>query len=219
MRKPRVIRRPPFGVRNRNDDDSMIMRQAEITRNTLETQVTVRLNLDGTGQVRFATGVPFLEHMLDQVARHGMIDLDIAAHGDLHIDAHHTVEDIGITLGQALSQALGGKQGIRRYGHAYVPLDEALSRVVIDLSGRPGLSFDVDFTRATIGAFDVDLMREFFQGLVNHASMTLHVDNLRGENAHHQAETVFKAFGRALRMAVEADPRAAGSVPSTKGAL
>ena len=197
----------------------MIMRQAEITRNTLETQVTVRLNLDGTGQGRFATGVPFLEHMLDQVARHGMIDLDIAAHGDLHIDAHHTVEDIGITLGQALSQALGGKQGIRRYGHAYVPLDEALSRVVIDLSGRPGLSFDVDFTRATIGAFDVDLMREFFQGLVNHASMTLHVDNLRGENAHHQAETVFKAFGRALRMAVEADPRAAGSVPSTKGAL
>lgn len=197
----------------------MIMRQAEITRNTLETQVTVRLNLDGTGQGRFATGVPFLEHMLDQVARHGMIDLDITAHGDLHIDAHHTVEDIGITLGQALSQALGGKQGIRRYGHAYVPLDEALSRVVIDLSGRPGLSFDVDFTRATIGAFDVDLVREFFQGLVNHASMTLHVDNLRGENAHHQAETVFKAFGRALRMAVEADPRAAGSVPSTKGAL
>lgn len=195
------------------------MRQAEINRNTLETQVTVRLNLDGTGQGRFATGVPFLEHMLDQVARHGMIDLDIAAHGDLHIDAHHTVEDIGITLGQALSQALGGKQGIRRYGHAYVPLDEALSRVVIDLSGRPGLSFDVDFTRATIGTFDVDLVREFFQGLVNHASMTLHVDNLRGENAHHQAETVFKAFGRALRMAVEADPRAAGSVPSTKGAL
>lgn len=195
------------------------MRQAEINRNTLETQVTVRLNLDGTGQGRFATGVPFLEHMLDQVARHGMVDLDIAAHGDLHIDAHHTVEDIGITLGQALSQALGGKQGIRRYGHAYVPLDEALSRVVIDLSGRPGLSFDVDFTRATIGTFDVDLVREFFQGLVNHASMTLHVDNLRGENAHHQAETVFKAFGRALRMAVEADPRAAGSVPSTKGAL
>ena len=219
MRKPRVIRRPPFGVRNRNDDDSMIMRQAEITRNTLETQVTVRLNLDGTGQGRFATGVPFLEHMLDQVARHGMIDLDITAHGDLHIDAHHTVEDIGITLGQALSQALGGKQGIRRYGHAYVPLDEALSRVVIGLSGRPGLSFSVDVTRATIGAFDVDLVREFFQGLVNHASMTLHVDNLRGENAHHQAETVFKAFGRALRMAVEADPRAAGSVPSTKGAL
>ena len=195
------------------------MRQAEINRNTLETQVTVRLNLDGTGQGRFATGVPFLEHMLDQVARHGMIDLDIAAHGDLHIDAHHTVEDIGITLGQALSQALGGKQGIRRYGHAYVPLDEALSRVVIDLSGRPGLSFNVDFTRATIGTFDVDLVREFFQGLVNHALMTLHVDTLRGDNAHHQAETVFKAFGRALRMAVEADPRAAGSVPSTKGAL
>ena len=195
------------------------MRQAEITRNTLETRVTVRLNLDGKGQNRFATGVPFLDHMLEQVARHGMIDLDVDAQGDLHIDAHHTVEDIGITIGQALVQALGSKQGIRRYGHAYVPLDEALSRVVIDLSGRPGLSFNVDFKRAMIGAFDVDLVGEFFQGLVNHALMTLHVDNLRGENAHHQAETVFKAFGRALRMAVEADPRAAGSIPSTKGAL
>ncbi len=195
------------------------MRQAEITRNTLETQVTVRLNLDGTGQNRFATGVPFLDHMLEQVARHGMIDLDVEAQGDLHIDAHHTVEDIGITIGQALVQALGSKQGIRRYGHAYVPLDEALSRVVIDLSGRPGLSFNVDFKRAMIGAFDVDLVGEFFQGLVNHALMTLHIDNLRGENAHHQAETVFKAFGRALRMAVETDSRAAGSIPSTKGTL
>ncbi|MFB0935716.1 MAG: imidazoleglycerol-phosphate dehydratase HisB [Propionivibrio sp.] len=195
------------------------MRQAEITRNTLETQVTVRLNLDGTGQNRFATGVPFLDHMLEQVARHGMIDLDVEAQGDLHIDAHHTVEDVGITIGQALVQALGSKQGIRRYGHAYVPLDEALSRVVVDLSGRPGLSFNVDFKRAMIGAFDVDLVGEFFQGLVNHALMTLHVDNLRGENAHHQAETVFKAFGRALRMAVETDPRAAGSIPSTKGTL
>lgn len=195
------------------------MRQAEITRNTLETQVTVRLNLDGTGQNHFATGVPFLDHMLEQVARHGMIDLDVEAQGDLHIDAHHTVEDVGITIGQALVQALGSKQGIRRYGHAYVPLDEALSRVVVDLSGRPGLSFNVDFKRAMIGAFDVDLVGEFFQGLVNHALMTLHVDNLRGENAHHQAETVFKAFGRALRMAIETDPRAAGSIPSTKGTL
>ena len=195
------------------------MRQAEITRNTLETQVAVRLNLDGTGQNRFATGVPFLDHMLEQVARHGMIDLDVEAQGDLHIDAHHTVEDVGITIGQVLVQALGSKQGIRRYGHAYVPLDEALSRVVIDLSGRPGLSFNVDFKRAMIGAFDVDLVGEFFQGLVNHALMTLHIDNLRGENAHHQAETVFKAFGRALRMAVETDSRAAGSIPSTKGTL
>ncbi len=195
------------------------MRQAEITRNTLETQVTVRLNLDGTGQNRFATGVPFLDHMLEQVARHGMIDLDVEAQGDLHIDAHHTVEDVGITIGQALVQALGSKQGIRRYGHAYVPLDEALSRVVVDLSGRPGLSFNVDFKRAMIGVFDVDLVGEFFQGLVNHALMTLHIDNLRGENAHHQAETVFKAFGRALRMAIETDPRAAGSIPSTKGTL
>ncbi len=210
------LQRPGFADDRALDD---IMRQAETTRNTLETQVTVRLNLDGTGQSRLASGVPFLDHMLEQVARHGMIDLEVEARGDLHIDAHHTVEDIGITLGQTLKQALGGKQGIRRYGHAYVPLDEALSRVVIDLSGRPGLAFDVGFTRATIGAFDVDLVREFFQGLVNHAAMTLHIDNLRGENAHHQAETVFKAFGRALRMAVEADPRAAGSVPSTKGAL
>lgn len=195
------------------------MRHAEICRNTLETQIRVRLNLDGTGQCRFATGVPFLDHMLEQVARHGLIDLEVEAKGDLHIDAHHTVEDIGITLGQALSKALGDKKGLCRYGHAYVPLDEALSRVVIDLSGRPGLVFGVDFTRATIGVFDVDLVREFFQGMVNHALMTLHVDNLRGENAHHQAETIFKAFGRALRMAVEADARSAGSIPSTKGAL
>ena len=195
------------------------MRLAEITRNTLETRVTVCLNLDGTGQSRFATGVPFLDHMLEQVSRHGMVDLDVEAQGDLHIDAHHTVEDIGITLGQAFAKALGDKQGVRRYGHAYVPLDEALSRVVVDLSGRPGLSFNVDFKRAIIGTFDVDLFAEFFQGLVNHALMTVHIDNLRGENAHHQAETVFKAFGRALRMAVEADPRAAGSIPSTKGLL
>ncbi len=195
------------------------MRLAEITRNTLETSVTVRLNLDGTGQSRFATGVPFLDHMLEQVSRHGMVDLDVEAQGDLHIDAHHTVEDIGITLGQAFAKALGDKQGVRHYGHAYVPLDEALSRVVVDLSGRPGLSFNVDFKRAMIGTFDVDLFAEFFQGLVNHALMTVHIDNLRGENAHHQAETVFKAFGRALRMAVEADPRAAGSIPSTKGLL
>ncbi|MDA0190048.1 MAG: imidazoleglycerol-phosphate dehydratase HisB [Proteobacteria bacterium] len=195
------------------------MRQAEISRNTLETQVTVRLNLDGSGQGRFATGVPFLDHMLDQIARHGLIDLDVEAKGDLHIDAHHTVEDIGITFGQALARALGDKKGLRRYGHAYVPLDEALSRVVVDLSGRPGLTFDVPFTRAMIGAFDVDLVREFFQGLVNHALVTVHIDNLRGDNAHHQAETVFKAFGRALRMAAEADPRAAGSIQSTKGVL
>ncbi len=195
------------------------MRQAEISRNTLETRITVRVNLDGSGRGKFATGVPFLDHMLDQVARHGMIDLEVEAHGDLHIDAHHTVEDIGITLGQALSKALGDKAGLRRYGHAYVPLDEALSRVVIDLSGRPGLVFGVEFVRAMIGAFDVDLVREFFQGLVNHANMTLHIDSLRGENAHHQAETIFKAFGRALRMAVEADERAAGSIPSTKGSL
>jgi imidazoleglycerol-phosphate dehydratase len=195
------------------------MRHAEICRNTLETQIRVRLNLDGTGQCRFATGVPFLDHMLEQVARHGLIDLEVEAKGDLHIDAHHTVEDIGITFGQALSKALGDKKGLYRYGHAYVPLDEALSRVVIDLSGRPGLVFGVEFTRATIGVFDVDLIREFFQGMVNHALMTLHIDNLRGDNAHHQAETIFKAFGRALRMAVEADARSAGSIPSTKGAL
>ena len=195
------------------------MRQAEISRNTLETRITVRVNLDGSGRGKFATGVPFLDHMLDQVARHGMIDLEVEAQGDLHIDAHHTVEDIGITLGQALTKALGDKAGLRRYGHAYVPLDEALSRVVVDLSGRPGLIFGVEFVRAMIGAFDVDLVREFFQGLVNHANMTLHVDSLRGENAHHQAETIFKAFGRALRMAVEADPRGEGSIPSTKGSL
>ena len=195
------------------------MRQAQITRNTLETQVSVKLDLDGSGIGRFATGVPFLDHMLDQIARHGLIDLEVEAVGDLHIDAHHTVEDIGITLGQALARAFGDKKGLRRYGHAYVPLDEALSRVVVDLSGRPGLVFDVEFTRAQIGAFDVDLVREFFHGLVNHALITLHIDNLRGDNAHHQAETVFKAFGRALRMACEADARAAGSIPSTKGAL
>ncbi|MCF7985509.1 MAG: imidazoleglycerol-phosphate dehydratase HisB [Thiohalocapsa sp.] len=194
-------------------------RTAEIERNTLETEIRVSLDLDGTGRSRFSTGVPFLEHMLDQIARHGLIDLDIAADGDLHIDAHHTVEDIGITLGQALAKALGDKKGIRRYGHAYVPLDEALSRVVVDLSGRPGLTFEVDFTRAAIGSFDVDLFREFFQGLVNHAAITLHIDNLRGDNAHHQAETVFKAFGRALRMAVEPDPRMGGITPSTKGSL
>ncbi|MCL2525247.1 MAG: imidazoleglycerol-phosphate dehydratase HisB [Betaproteobacteria bacterium] len=195
------------------------MRQAEITRNTLETQVSVRLDLDGSGQGRFATGVPFLDHMLDQIARHGLIDLDIAASGDLHIDAHHTVEDIGITLGQALAKAWGDKKGLSRYGHSYVPLDEALSRVVVDLSGRPGLSFNVDFSRATIGQFDVELVREFFQGLVNHAGITLHIDNLRGANAHHQAETIFKAFGRALRQAVTADARLAGAMPSTKGTL
>ena len=195
------------------------MRQADISRNTLETQVRVRLDLDGSGQCRFASGVPFLDHMLEQVARHGQFDLEVEAKGDLHIDAHHTVEDIGITLGQALAAALGDKKGLTRYGHAYVPLDEALSRVVVDLSGRPGLVFGVNFTRATIGAFDVDLVREFFQGLVNHALITLHIDNLRGENAHHQAESVFKAFGRALRMAVEPDARCAGRVPSTKGAL
>ena len=195
------------------------MRQAEISRNTLETRITVRLNLDGSGQCRLATGVPFLDHMLDQIARHGLIDLEVEAQGDLHIDAHHTVEDIGITIGQALAKAVGDKKGIRRYGHAYVPLDEALSRVVIDLSGRPGLVFGVEVSRATIGTFDVDLIREFFQGLVNHALMTLHIDNLRGENAHHQAETIFKAFGRALRVALEADDRAAGAIPSTKGVL
>ncbi len=195
------------------------MRTAEVTRNTLETRVAVRLNLDGAGQSAFRTGVPFLEHMLDQVARHGLVDLDIQAEGDLHIDAHHTAEDIGITLGQAFAKAVGDKQGVRRYGHAYVPLDEALSRVVIDLSGRPGLEFHVEFTRARIGDFDVDLFREFFQGFINHAGVTLHIDCLRGVNAHHQAETVFKAFGRALRMAVEADPRMAGATPSTKGTL
>jgi len=195
------------------------MRQADITRNTLETQITVSINLDGEGRSHFATGVPFLEHMLDQICRHGLIDLDISAVGDLHIDAHHTVEDIGITLGQAFAKAIGDKKGIRRYGHAYVPLDEALSRVVIDLSGRPGLVYNIDYTRACIGQFDVDLFSEFFHGFVNHAMVTLHIDNLRGVNAHHQAETVFKAFGRALRMAVEPDPRMAGVTPSTKGTL
>jgi imidazoleglycerol-phosphate dehydratase len=197
----------------------MSQRAAEVTRNTRETQIRVRIDLDGSGASSFVTGVPFLDHMLDQVARHGMIDLDIEAKGDLHIDAHHTVEDIGITLGQAFARAVGDKKGIRRYGHAYVPLDEALSRVVVDLSGRPGLAFHVPFTRAMIGAFDVDLAHEFFQGFVNHALVTLHVDNLRGENAHHQCETVFKAFGRALRMACEADARAADIIPSTKGSL
>ncbi|MBK6555344.1 MAG: imidazoleglycerol-phosphate dehydratase HisB [Rhodocyclaceae bacterium] len=194
------------------------MRSAEVERNTLETRIRVKLNLDGSGQSTLSTGVGFFDHMLDQIARHGMMDIEIAATGDLHIDAHHTIEDVGITLGQCLARAVGDKQGVRRYGHAYVPLDEALSRVVIDLSGRPGLVFDVPFVRGTIGEFDVDLVREFFQGLVNHAAMTVHIDCLRGDNAHHQAETVFKAFGRALRMAVEADPRATG-VPSTKGTL
>lgn len=195
------------------------MRHAEVSRTTLETRISVRANLDGNGQGRFATGVPFLDHMLEQISRHGLIDLDIEASGDLHIDAHHTVEDIGITLGQTLAKTLGDKKGLRRYGHAYVPLDEALSRVVVDLSGRPGLEFHVDFTRAMIGTFDVDLVREFFQGLVNHAQITLHIDNLRGDNAHHQAETVFKAFGRALRMAAEVDARTANYIPSTKGFL
>ncbi|MEW6677592.1 MAG: imidazoleglycerol-phosphate dehydratase HisB [Pseudomonadota bacterium] len=195
------------------------MRQADLSRNTLETQVRVAINLDGNGKCSLDTGLPFLEHMLDQVARHGLIDLEIQAKGDLHIDAHHTAEDVGITLGQALAKAVGDKKGIRRYGHAYVPLDEALSRVVVDLSGRPGLEFHVDFTRARIGDFDVDLFREFFQGFVNHAGVTLHIDNLRGVNAHHQAETVFKAFGRALRMALEPDPRMGGIMPSTKGSL
>lgn len=197
----------------------MKQRTASVARNTLETQIQISLNLDGTGKGVFETGLPFLDHMLDQVARHGLIDLDIKAKGDLHIDAHHTVEDIGITLGQALTKAWGGKQGVRRYGHAYVPLDEALSRVVVDLSGRPGLEMNVDFTRGRIGDFDVDLFFEFFQGLVNHGMMTVHIDNLRGRNAHHQAETVFKAFGRALRMAVEHDPRMADITPSTKGTL
>ncbi|HEV2609012.1 imidazoleglycerol-phosphate dehydratase HisB [Noviherbaspirillum sp.] len=194
-------------------------RVAEITRNTNETQIRVAINLDGTGQQKLNTGVPFLDHMLDQIARHGLIDLDIHANGDLHIDAHHTVEDVGITLGQAFAKAIGDKKGIRRYGHAYVPLDEALSRVVIDFSGRPGLEFHVPFKRSMIGSFDVDLTHEFFQGFVNHALVTLHIDNLRGENAHHQCETVFKAFGRALRMAAELDPRSAGTIPSTKGSL
>src|SRR6185312_7125706 len=197
----------------------MKQRTAEVERNTKETRIRVHLNLDGSGTATLATGIAFLEHMLDQVARHGMVDLDISAKGDLHIDAHHTVEDIGITLGQAFTRAIGDKSGIRRYGHAYVPLDEALSRVVIDFSGRPGLSYNVKFSRALIGEFDADLVHEFFQGFVNHAQVTLHIDNLRGDNAHHQCETMFKAFARALRMAAEADPRAAGTVPSTKGSL
>ena len=197
----------------------MAERKASVQRNTLETQIQVKVNLDGTGTSVFKTGVPFLEHMLDQVARHGMIDMAIGADGDLQIDAHHTVEDIGITLGQAFAEAVGDKRGIRRYGHAYVPLDEALSRVVVDFSGRPGMEYGVQFSRARIGEFDVDLFREFFQGFVNHAKVTLHIDSLRGVNSHHIAETVFKAFGRALRMALEMDPRMQGAMPSTKGAL
>jgi len=195
------------------------MRQAEVSRNTLETQITVSINIDGTGISQLNTGLGFLDHMLDQIARHGMMDIKIQAKGDLHIDGHHTVEDIGITLGQAFNQAIADKKGISRYGHAYVPLDEALSRVVLDLSGRPGLVFNCQFTRAVIGEFDVDLIHEFFQGFVNHALVTLHVDNLKGHNAHHQAETIFKAFGRALRMAVTPDSRMAGITPSTKGSL
>ena len=200
-------------------DTNTNQRRAEVVRNTNETQIRVALNLDGTGVQKINTGVPFLDHMLDQIARHGLFDIEIEAHGDLHIDAHHTVEDVGITLGQAFAQALHNKAGIRRYGHAYVPLDEALSRVVLDCSGRPGLEFHVPFVRAMIGNFDVDLTREFFQGFVNHALVSLHIDNLRGQNAHHQCETVFKAFGRALRAAVELDARAAGAIPSTKGCL
>lgn len=195
------------------------MRQAEVTRNTRETQIIVKLDLDGSGRSALATGIPFLDHMLDQVARHGVFDLEVTAKGDLHIDAHHTVEDIGITLGQAFARAIGDKRGVRRYGHAYVPLDEALTRVVVDLSGRPGLEYGVDFSRARIGEFDVDLVHEFFQGFVNHAQVTMHIDNLKGTNAHHQAETAFKAFGRALRIAVEPDPRIGETVPSTKGTL
>ena len=197
----------------------MAERKATVERNTLETQITATVNLDGTGAAEFDTGIPFLEHMLDQIARHGLIDLDVKAKGDLHIDDHHTVEDIGITLGQAFARAVGEKKGIMRYGHAYCPLDEALSRVVIDFSGRPGLTFNVEFTRASVGGFDVDLFMEFFQGFVNHAAVTLHVDNLRGDNTHHQAETVFKAFGRAMRMALSEDLRMAGVTPSTKGVL
>jgi imidazoleglycerol-phosphate dehydratase len=195
------------------------MRTAQVSRNTLETQISVSLNLDGSGVSEFSTGLPFLDHMLDQIARHGMMDITVHAKGDLHIDGHHTVEDIGITLGQAFAKAIGDKKGIRRYGHAYVPLDEALSRVVLDISGRPGLEFGVEFMRGRIGDFDVDLFHEFFQGFVNHALVTLHIDNLRGKNAHHQAETIFKAFGRALRAAIEPDPRMTGVMPSTKGTL
>ena len=195
------------------------MRQADVTRNTSETKIQIAINLDGTGKAELASGVPFLDHMLDQIARHGMIDLKVVAKGDTHIDDHHTVEDVGITLGQAFAKAVGDKAGITRYGHSYVPLDETLSRVVIDFSGRPGLEFHVPFTRARVGDFDVDLTIEFFRGFVNHAGVTLHIDNIRGINAHHQIETVFKAFGRALRMALELDPRASGVVPSTKGSL
>jgi len=195
------------------------MRSAKVSRNTLETRISVELNLDGSGKARFDTGLPFLEHMLDQIARHGLVDIDINAKGDLHIDAHHTVEDIGITLGQAFNQAVGDKKGLRRYGHAYVPLDEALSRAVLDISGRPGLVFNCEFVRDNVGEFEVDLVNEFFQGFVNHALVTLHIDNLAGNNAHHQAETIFKAFGRALRMALELDPRMVGVMPSTKGTL
>ena len=197
----------------------MAGRTASVERNTLETQISVSINLDGTGKSEFDTGVPFLEHMLDQIARHGLIDLTIKAKGDLEIDAHHTVEDIGIVLGQAFSQALGDKKGVRRYGHAYVPLDEALSRVVIDFSGRPGLEYHAEYPRSHIGDFDVDLIHEFFQGFINHSLVTLHIDCIRGKNAHHIAETMFKAFGRAVRMAIEADPRMAGITPSTKGSL
>lgn len=197
----------------------MAGRKATITRNTLETQIVVSINLDGTGKTRFETGVPFLDHMMDQIARHGLIDLDVVAKGDLHIDAHHTVEDVGITLGQAFNEAVGDKRGLVRYGHSYVPLDEALSRVVIDFSGRPGLEWHVPFTRSSVGGFDVDLFIEFFNGFVNHAKVTLHVDNLRGTNTHHQAETIFKAFGRALRIALTADERMEGIMPSTKGTL
>jgi imidazoleglycerol-phosphate dehydratase len=195
------------------------MRSAKVSRNTLETKISVELNLDGSGKVKLDTGLPFLEHMLDQIARHGLLDLEISAKGDLHIDGHHTVEDIGITLGQTFAQAIGDKKGLRRYGHAYVPLDEALSRVVLDISGRPGLVFNAEFVRSNVGEFEVDLIREFFQGFVNHALVTLHIDNLAGDNAHHQAETIFKAFGRALRVALEIDPRMAGVMPSTKGTL
>ena len=195
------------------------MRKATVQRNTAETQISVTVDLDGTGKANLSSGVPFLDHMLDQVARHGLIDLEVEANGDLEIDAHHTVEDIGITLGQAFAKAWGDKRGLRRYGHAYVPLDEALSRVVVDLSGRPGLEYEVSFPRARIGDFDVDLFREFFQGVVNHAGMTLHIDNLKGRNAHHIIETIYKAFGRALRMAVEHDPRMGDAMPSTKGSL
>ncbi len=198
---------------------AVVERKAQVDRNTLETQISCSINLDGTGVSSFDTGLPFLEHMLDQIARHGLIDIQVNARGDLHIDAHHTVEDIGITLGQAFNQAMGDKRGIRRYGHAYVPLDEALSRVVIDFSGRPGLEYHVDFTRASVGGFDIDLFREFFHGFVNHANLTLHIDNLRGANTHHQIETIFKAFGRSLRMALELDQRMGDIMPSTKGTL